>query len=256
MSLLKFQYGLSYLFEEQSGLTPEIIFKFNSKHLDELVQRLEGYNRNNQTDFAFTLNEFDVFDELCFGYGNCGYLVKNGELAEIHIRINQNVDYITSTIFVLSTVLSVPFSTELESNSFEDIVLYTVTDQKMSGFSVGGLLSVNIIRWLQQYFKNTVGDVDDDIYMHKDVLLAMKEVLLASSRDGRLSRDYIKGNIKSTGHFFIECHGNACDLAVYPDQLIYEDITFVQLSCHNVDNALQQIVLLAGLAKLCDLSRQ
>lgn len=256
MSLIKFQYGLSYLSAEQSGLTPEIIFKFNSKYLDELAQRLEGYNRNNQTNFAFTLNEFDVFDELCFGYGNCGYLEKNGELAEIHIRINQNVDYITSTIFVLSFVLSVPFDTELESNLFEDIILYTVINREMSDHSLGGLLSINIIRWLQRYFESTVGKINDDIYMHKDVLLAMEEVLLATSKDGRLYKDYIIGIIKSTGHFFVECYGNACDLAVYPDQIIHEDTKFVQLSCHNVDNALQQIVLLTGLAKLCDLSRQ
>lgn len=52
------------------------------------------------------------------------------------------------------------------------------------------------------------------------------------------------------------CFGNACDIDIYPDHTCGEmDEPYVRFSCHNLDTAAQQMTLLAGLAKLCELAR-
>ncbi len=53
------------------------------------------------------------------------------------------------------------------------------------------------------------------------------------------------------------CPGDACDVSIYPDQ-IYGDALgtkSVRFACHNLDSAAQQITLIAGIAKLCELAR-
>jgi len=56
------------------------------------------------------------------------------------------------------------------------------------------------------------------------------------------------------GRFMFECLGDACDVAIYPDSLEGEEGS-VEFGCHNLDQARQQVTLLAGLAKLCALAR-
>ena len=44
-------------------------------------------------------------------------------------------------------------------------------------------------------------------------------------------------------------------MGVYPDG-ISQGIEMRDLQCHNLDGAVQQLTLLAGLAKLCQLARE
>jgi len=53
------------------------------------------------------------------------------------------------------------------------------------------------------------------------------------------------------GRIYISCPGEACDVLMEPNH--YNSKSGGEISCHNVDSAFQQITLLTGLAKLCDL---
>ncbi len=69
--------------------------------------------------------------------------------------------------------------------------------------------------------------------------------------NAELMRDMCHAGITDSGRFILQCPGNACDVAIYPDQdhgLEYEDWT--PFGCHNLDAAVQQLTLLCGLAEL------
>jgi hypothetical protein len=53
------------------------------------------------------------------------------------------------------------------------------------------------------------------------------------------------------GRIYLSCPGNACDILMEPYN--FNTKSGGEISCHNVDSAFQQITLLVGLAKLCDL---
>jgi len=55
------------------------------------------------------------------------------------------------------------------------------------------------------------------------------------------------------GRFIINCPGDACGL--HPSDWYERKGEGFEFSCHNVDSSIQQLTLIAGLAKLCDLVR-
>lgn len=66
-----------------------------------------------------------------------------------------------------------------------------------------------------------------------------------------------RATIAPDGRFNLKCPGNACEVSIYPDRLYGDNMgtRSVQFSCHNLDGAVQQITLLVGIAKLCELAR-
>ena len=62
-------------------------------------------------------------------------------------------------------------------------------------------------------------------------------------------------NITDDGRFILQCFGNACDVAIYPDHCSdWESGYATEFNCHNLDAPLQQLTLLAGLATLHELA--
>jgi hypothetical protein len=88
------------------------------------------------------------------------------------------------------------------------------------------------------------------------VVTAMRHAWRATARESWQEYvDECKGRIFQRGAFILDCFGNACDVGVYPSEF-RTDETSHTISCHNLDTAEQQLTFLAGLAKLCELTRE
>ena len=164
--------------------------------------------------------------------------------------------YCSLTIYLLTTAMNVP---EVESSTGERMVdLTVISGVGAYGHAVGGYLSPAVPNWLKEQVKDYFGQPDVGFYApgNPDVLDAMQFTWLAVSPDAMKEHDdSVRMSIQKDGAFSLICFGDACDLSVYPDALRYETDQ-VELACHNLDTAVQQLTLLAGLARLCQLVRE
>lgn len=135
----------------------------------------------------------------------------------------------------------------------------TICEPGGHGHSVSGWLSQDVMAWLKNYAKDKV-DTNSFMQvapMHPEVVYAMRSVWYAiSTPERRPYADAASGWVRENGAFSLNCFGDACDLSIYPDSYNGENYVSVEFGCHNLDSADQQLTLLAGLAKICELARE
>ena len=251
---------------------PEIIFIIEDHHQQELEERIKTSTQNLQEAAVtylgehacdFTMFSADLF-RIRFGYGNCGYLLKKDGNLEYHVELSTapGVNFATLTIHVLSWSLSVPFKLPPRTNQLQSLVLYTICDHYRRGgygHAVSGYVHQPLNEWLREYAKvNGDKDLSGLVSVPESVLEAMMMTWQATCRESLKEYGdsrYILGMIRMNGAFIFHGFGNACDMGVYPDG-ISQGIEMRDLQCHNLDGAVQQLTLLAGLAKLCQLARE
>jgi hypothetical protein len=250
--------------------TPEIVFIIKAHNLDTLCDRLDDFTKriaNEANEYfkprgsEFILFEQQLFENV-FGYGNCGYVTIHDDEAWLRIRLGRDwrIYEATYTIHVLSRILMSPFSTE-PSNLEQQVELHARADRTAPGWGhmLGGHVSASVLRWLREYAEKNVA-WEGQYWctpMHPEVLTAMRNTWQAMSRRELLQyANEANGVISAEGRFILQCFGNACDIAIYPDITIYEEEGYAQFSCHNLDSADQQLTLLTGLIKILELARQ
>lgn len=248
---------------------PEIIFSIAEQHLPEVIDRLqimaERLTKYAETYLGtptanFTLPVPDLFGHQECGYGKCGYWTTDRTRVHFHLQLRPHprTDEVALTIFILTRVLSFPFKNGAPSNRAQDAALQTsCAYDRMHGHAIGGWLSEDITGWLRNYAAHHVRS-NGSAAMHPDVIRAMQAAWYAIStkkmQQYTSTRD-IYGWVQTSGAFSLNCFGNACDLSVYPDQIHGSDYDGVEFGCHNLDRGDQQLTLLAGLAKICELAR-
>lgn len=258
---------------------PEIVFIIDERHLSETVDRLHLLNDRYREyidnylgvdGVSFTLPIPDLFGHKVFGFGKCGYYtVKAGKVwFRLQLRPYPWTHYNAMTIFLLTKTLGATFVQEASSNQQQDVSIMTLAERGRSGgygHATGGWLSARVVEWLRSYAKanqQPMGIISEAAPMHPEVIKAQQAAAGAMTSERkygyRASQRQIYGWIRTNGAFSMNCYGDACDLGIYPDQ-IYESGSLresVDLGCHNLDNADQQLTLLAGLAKICQLARE
>lgn len=257
--------------KEAKQKQPEIVFIIEEQYLELVYDRLAVLNSRfmnlAHTYFDGKVDTFispktDLFGG--FGYGDCGYVTKNGDEAQLHIplRSGHRMLEATYTIHILAMVLAVPFDEERQSNRDQQVSLETRADRYSRagwGHMLAGYVGPSLIRWLQRYGSDHRDGIDSfwSAPLPEEVLQAM-QITWRAITEGSYKRyaDEIRGRISHEGRFLMTCFGNACDISIYPDQWIHDDCEHVRFACHNLDNPDQQLTLLAGLAKLCELARQ
>ncbi len=257
--------------DRKLGTAPELIFIINRLHLPELQQRLwritytsqataERYHKG--AHVLFTLPEPDLFGNKEFGYGRCGYYTEEGNDVWLRIQLGpgDRTYHCALTIHMLTQALGAPFDTVVPSNQGQQFMLETLADNFRTqgwGHQVGGYLCEPVIAWLQTYAKNEGAEGEwGSVPLPAVVLKAMRETWYTTNTGkGRSWASDIRGYIRASGHFTLICFGNACDLALYPEQPTHVGCEFSYVGCHNLDTAWQQLTLLAGMAKLCELAR-
>lgn len=270
-------YDLAFVAPKRRPRTaPEIVFIINERYMPEVVERLHkltgrffGYANAQlgEDNAGFMLPIPDLFGNKEFGYRNCGYWTT--EDGEVHLRLQLRPYPWTLccslSIFMLVRALGFPFEEGCrQSNRVQDVALLTNADRYSGGYghAVTGWISGDILGWLKDYAKNKVRELGimEAAPMHPDVIRAQQAAWHAISNPEMkkyAGKCYIHGWVRDSGAFTMNCFGDACDLSVYPDQISEGEMRrSVELGCHNLDNADQQLTLLAGLAKICQLARE
>jgi hypothetical protein len=268
-------YDLAFLFPYgKQRPVPEIVFIINKRYLPETIDRLCSFRAHyneyinayiNQDKASLSLLTPDLFGYREFGFGSCGYATLKDGKVYLHLPLRPHpwTQYVSITIFLLTKALGYPFEDNPLDNRQQDLILSTMAEFRSGGYghAVGGLVFENILNWLRQYARKNDNSSSDIIPLHPKIIRAQKVAfrainsLVEDARMVKVMEDQIYGWVIYSGAFTLNCPGNACDLSVYPSDLEKDDV-HAQLSCHNLDTSNQQLILLAGLAQICQLARE
>ncbi len=132
------------------------------------------------------------------------------------------------------------------------MIVFTITRDEMHGGSLGGEYGVELCSWMRSLYLLTEG-----IYAVTEMTEAMgiaHKKIFGAFRFGE--EHYLWAKIQSDdGWLNVNCPGDACGL--HPaDSFGPQEGRGYKFACHNVDNPMQQITLLAGLAALHDKARR
>lgn len=258
-------YDLSFTPSKKGGADkPYLVFTLEKKHFQQCrvcLERLAGWTGSEKylgKERQFHVPASDLFGNTRFGYGDCGFVTENAEKVSFHIELSeQTLQDATLTIHLLTQALLVDYPSA-SSNRYQDVDIETCCSLSEHGHSVGGYMSGQVREWIRRQWDAS----PHDGFMgwaaaHPRIISAMRQTWVAVTPH-KMHRwaGECSGYITEDGRFILNCFGNACDIAIYPDNihagLEYESARF---SCHNLDTAAQQVTLLAGLAVLCELSR-
>ncbi len=190
----------------------------------------------------------------------CGFLLATDEEVELHIELSEQVASCALTLKLIAQALAVPFKQGRPTNHLQQVDLETRCSRPSHhGYehAVGGYISESVCEWLRkragQYEPNSYGHTP----LPQPVVLAMRQAWAAVAP--RKLKEWARecgGFVAEDGRFSLQCFGTACDISIYPDQLSMSPSRSVRFGCHNLDTALQQLTLVSGLAKLCELARK
>jgi len=129
------------------------------------------------------------------------------------------------------------------------MIVDTIIDTGMHGGSLGGEFSIPLTKWLAFLYRGRNMPIPE-------ITQAMKTAyghIFGGLKhfDDHYFRAYIGSE---NGGLVADCPGDAC--GIYPSSWHIDKERGYEFSCHNVDNAAQQITLLAGLAALHDKVRR
>lgn len=264
------QYDLGfYPGNKRKKLPPAITFTIKESDFKAIVNRMRQYAERFYThskqylqdfDTHFTLPSFDLFGRHSCGFGNCARIEhKDNEVVFlVEIGKKERIYFATLTIHALSICLQ--YSDDIPRNHEQQLDLSVRTDRQAPGWGhmLGGYIAMSVVRWIAHYAKeHAVYDTYWSTPMHPAVVQAMHTTWKAmSEREMKQWYRDAGGQMSQEGRFVLICFGNACDIAIYPDIPMHEDMEYVQFSCHNLDSADQQLSLLAGLAMLLTLARK
>jgi len=246
---------------------PQIVFTFDERHFAVLLERLQTLaGKTAEEKYLYSPSEFalpfsNLFGHNDFGYGKCGLLQRSGESMSLCVELSQaKLHEAVLTINLITLAFLVPFEEgKKHSNRTQQIDLETCCVRNRAngyGHAIGGYVSSELLLWL---CKQGVSLSDGSQYapIPEEVTTAMQEAYRAvtSTRMERWAKD-CGGRINKDGRFILYCSGDACDVAIYPESFYPKDGYGARFSCHNLDSALQQVTLIAGLAKLCEMARK
>lgn len=244
---------------------PQLVFTFDQRHLPEVETRLVILSSRWAVEYylgkpvEFALPRPDLFGRMECGYDRCAIVTFEGENVSFRLELEaKQLSAITATIALFTSALDAPFElVQVRSNRVQQIELTTRCENESMGWdhAIGGYISSEVRSWLRR--KST--HLDEKKWANEaspEIVAAMRQawkaVVPKSSREW--ARD-CRARIATDGRFILECMGNACDVAIDPGSMeIENDVT--EFGCHNLDQARQQVTLLAGLAKLCEIVRR
>lgn len=263
------QYDLSFVPPQRgTNASPELVITLLREHLPELDYRLhrileyvevEVYLGRDEPFFPVLLSSSGKTE---FGFGNCGLLVPEGETISLCIRLTPDVARRALTLNLLAQALIVPFERYKEpGDSFQQVDIETRCSPSAGTYgyehAVEGYISMSMYNWLKEYAQRSVKNVYDHAPLPEKVITAMRQAWSA------MALGYWKkwitacsGYVAEDGRFSLQCFGDACDLAIYPDQSLASTRESLRFGCHNLDHAVQQLTLVSGLAQLCQLVRE
>jgi len=125
------------------------------------------------------------------------------------------------------------------------MTVQTITRRDIHGGSLSGDISIPLRQWLiSACSREDLSDVSSAMKTAYGKMLGL-----------RFYSDYhFRVDARESGGFTLGCPGDAC--GIHPSDWHFREGEGYEFSCHNVDNAAQQLTLLAGLAALHDRARK
>jgi hypothetical protein len=265
------QYTLSFVPPQRRPKTrPRLVVSTYRDYLPELQSRLSVLTENWQphadsycggADKQFCFPIQSLFDgPVPFGYGRCGCMSIDGKVMyfEFELRNGDASQCIALSLKLLLQALNVAMPGPRQTNQPQQIEVEMRCEWDAVGYghAMGGSISPLLLEWLKRHAAQ--GDGNTYVPLPAPVVSAMRATWMAVAYDdmGRWASD-CSGYTTRDGRFSLVCFGNACDIAIYPDGSCgsARDGNYHRFSCHNLDRSDQQLTLLAGLAKLCEIAR-
>ncbi|HYD93358.1 MAG TPA: hypothetical protein VEB18_02805 [Candidatus Paceibacterota bacterium] len=255
-------YRLSFRSAKDTQGPPTLVFRlstYDGERLGEQLRLLEPVLPKVAQEYTGTATSFfwpgmghpELFAEpepFQVGYGRCGRLVTVDDEVEVQLPLSAKHLFDTAlTITILLESLNALPKGGRPSNRQQLLRISTLCQRGGHyAHAAHGHVFPVVCRWLAEHPGK----------LPSTVTQAMKEVWRAvAPKELRRYENECVASV-TDGRFFFGCFGNACDLAIYPDNVFddefWENCSF---SCHNLDTAFQQLTLLSGLAAMTDLIR-
>lgn len=272
-TLSKFAYTPTYFFpEENIEGVPALGFVFNHSLFEDVYEQIM-MKVNSEAGISLAAEylpqqrEFiplgqDLFGIEPFGYGRCITFSRDGDdvILKVLLVKPELVRHACLMVnLIVKTLESMSYDLVENKGCLELININTLIPRLGEvGFhrhSVGGRVHKPVIDWLLQ----VVESGDGECVLIGLVVQAMKLSFLKLSDFGSGEADDCGCLILGDGRFILQTYGNATDLSIYPEGVDYRGLKCsdsAEFSCHNLDTAYQQLVLLSGLFMICRLAQE
>lgn len=259
-------YGLSFRPPSaEAGIQrPEIVLTVSNETAVKLEALLESH-KHRYIDQAYVPESVPTWQDMQptlglgfsrqFGYGKCAYVEQSDTESRYCFPLIPEQEGCIALTLSLSFLFLDLVQDEAEgqgSNRQQLMTFSTRCENRPEGWGhmIGGYAYPAMRAWLS---RTAESGTDDPLATVRDAMrLAYRSL---DPEHAELLVDMCDARLHESGRFLLECPGNACDVAIYPDcdyGLIGEMPTTI--SCHNLDWVRQQLTLLAGLAALHQLA--
>lgn len=249
-------YGLSFELRGPKKV-PTLIISIPLESFEKLMPIWQGIvERTNDEDLRKYFGRLSPLSakEGAFGYRKCAVVENGAQRKQIVFPIRKST--VRETVATLNRVLSI-LSFVVE-DSFNIIrsgkQLFTAETNAgsfgMHSHNIYGWVSTLLKKWLLEYFESherqRLGWPRSEVVLFPPNIveaLAMTWKAASGRKPSDMAMDGVGGYINEDERFMMCCPGNACDVAIYPDNT-------EMISSHNLDTPDQQLALLAGLFSL------
>jgi len=150
---------------------------------------------------------------------------------------------ISASLQLLTSMTEI-FDKKISAENNQLLTFQLICGKDMGGFPIGGAYGIDFCGWLDSFPAH---------YQFDQVIHAMAEVHAHIYKSEVDFWDF-QAYVEESAWLIINCPGDACGL--HPSDSYRKPGEGRNFSCHNLDNAIQQIDLLIGLAVLSDEARK
>lgn len=176
---------------------------------------------------------------------NCFHCNGKGKEYEFNWKLAYTI---SASFTVFSTFLRFP-EKETSSSLIQLMTVQTITQQSMHGGSLSADLNISLCAWMDSLREKGESEI-------KEMIEAMQDTyrVIFDGLDPYRKQDFRAWVAYEGGWLNTSCPGDACGFN--PEHMGPEKGKGYRLDCHNVDNPMQQLTLLASLAALHDKARK
>jgi hypothetical protein len=240
------------------ALIPELFGRFKPEI--PLFKMLQGKDKPELGDFVLPTNTNWGYGEVLQGVESPDLDFLSWEIEPSPVVFKDGIPQwkcafqVSGTLTLLSIFLNIldqnALPQDLHSKRKQLISIITTTGYGFYGCSINCKISRCLCQWISKSFKPDFEEL---------IIKAMRKVYYhmhqEQDSDEYMRKYYFRFDLRENGRFHLDCPGNACGLDPSHMDMGGIDEGF-ELSPHNTDTPSQQLTLLAGLAKICDLYRQ